>query len=129
MLNVLGIIYNPKNKKILIGKREEDLFVKGLSWCFPGGRPKYGETLEQGLKREVTIKTGLDIDIKKLIFARVVTEKKDFLLIYYFCECSSGKARAGEKFSEVKWIKPSEVKKYFTTSVDPAILKFLKSLK
>ena len=51
MVNTLGVIFNPSNKKILIGKRENDKFVKNLEWGFPGGRPNYGEDLEESLRR------------------------------------------------------------------------------
>lgn len=50
LVNVLGIVYNPKTREILIGKREEDPYIKELSWCFPGGRPDYEDDLEFYLK-------------------------------------------------------------------------------
>jgi hypothetical protein len=56
-------------------------------------------------------------------------EMKEFLNIYYYCETTSEYAKAGEKFREVKWIKPTNVNRYFTTSVDPFIMKFLRQLK
>jgi len=34
LVNVLGIVYNPKTKKILIGLRENDPYVPELSWQF-----------------------------------------------------------------------------------------------
>ena len=54
-------------------------------------------------------------------------EKREFLSIYYHCEIESGNEQAGEKFAELKWVKPSDVKKYFTTSLHPKILEYLKS--
>ena len=56
----LGIIYDPKEKKILIGHRANDPNIPALSWCFPGGRPEYGEELETAVKREIKEETGLD---------------------------------------------------------------------
>ncbi len=129
LLNVLGIVYNPKTKRILIGRRENDPFVKELKWSFPGGRPAYEKDLEYYLKHEIKIKTGLNVKVKKVIFARVPPENKQFLLIYYHCELINGKLKAGEKFVEVKWIKPNEIKKYFTTSLHPEIIKYPGSLK
>ena len=128
LVNVLGIVYNTKTGKILIGKRERDPFVKNISWSFPGGRPSYKKSLEDSLKEEIQKKTGLDVKIKQLVFARKPKEKKEFLLIYYLCEKSGGKEKVGEKFSEIKWIKPSEIRKYFTTSIDSRLLKILKAL-
>jgi ADP-ribose pyrophosphatase YjhB (NUDIX family) len=129
LVNCLAIIYNPKTKKILIGKREPDPYIKELRWSFPGGRPAYGRTLEKSLKDEVKKKTNLKVNVKKLIFARLPREVKEFLLLYYYCETNARNAKAGEKFTEIKWIKPAEAKKYFSTSVDPFIMKFLKQLK
>ncbi len=128
LLNVLGIVYNPKTKKILIGRREDDPFIKELEWCFPGGRPAYKDDLEHYLKHEIRIKTGLDVEVERLVFARTIPENREFLLLYYLCKQVSGEENAGEKFVEIKWIKPTEVKKYFTTSIDRRLMDFLERL-
>jgi ADP-ribose pyrophosphatase YjhB (NUDIX family) len=129
LVNCLGVVYNPKAKRILIGRRENDPYLKELTWCFPGGRPNYGEPLETGLKRQIKIKTGLNVKVNRLIHVRTYPEKKEFLSLYYFCEVTDGKEKAGDLFKEIKWIEPSKVDKYFTTSIDPCILEFLYSLK
>ncbi len=128
LVNVLGIIYNPKTKQILIGRRENDPYIKELTWVFPGGRPAYKEELDYYLKYEIQRKTGINIKVKTVVFAKTYPEKREFLSIYYLCEPIGGQKKAGEKFIEMKWVKPSEVKKYFTTSLHPALLKYLKSL-
>ncbi|HLA23100.1 MAG TPA: NUDIX domain-containing protein [Candidatus Nanoarchaeia archaeon] len=128
LVNLMGIIYDSKTKRILIGKRENDPYINKLSWTFVGGRPSYKEDLEFYLKHEVKIKTGLDIEIKKVIFAKTYPEKREFLSIYYLCEVVGGKEKAGEKFVELKWVKPTDVKKYFTTSLHQNLLKYLKTL-
>lgn len=129
LVNVLGIIYNPKTKRVLIGKRENDPYIKELTWCFPGGRPAYKEDLGFYLKHEIKIKTGLNVNVKKIVFARTHPEKREFLSIYYYCEIAGGKEKAGEKFVEIKWVKPTDIKKYFTTSIHSGLLEFLKNLK
>jgi len=128
LLNVLGIVYNPRTRQILIGKRKNDPHIKELSWTFPGGRSAYEQDLEFYLKHEIKIKTGLNVNIKKLIFAKTYPEKREFLSIYYLCEVDGGKEKAGEKFVEIKWVKPTDVQKYFTTSLHPTLLEYLKSL-
>lgn len=128
LVNVLGIVYDPNTKRILIGKRENDPYIKELSWCFPGGRPNYNDDLEFYLKSEVKAKTDIDVEIKQIIFAKTYPEKREFLSIYYLCEPIDGVAKASKRFVEVKWIKPIEVNKYFTTSIHPKILQFLKKL-
>lgn len=128
LVNVLGIVYNPKTKKILIGRRENDPYVPELSWQFPGGRPAYDKNLGHCLKLEVKKKTNLDVNVKEIVWARNLPEKREFLLIYFYCETEETEAKAGEKFVEVKWVKPADVKKYFTTSIDPKVMEFLKAL-
>lgn len=128
LLNVLGIVYNPKTKKILIGRRENDPFIKNLKWCFPGGRPAYQENLEYYLKHEIKIKTGLEIEVKQILLARTFPDDRKFLLLYYLCEPKTTQEKAGEKFVEVKWINTNEVKKYFKTSIDKKLLEYLKKL-
>ncbi|MFA4827297.1 MAG: NUDIX domain-containing protein [Candidatus Shapirobacteria bacterium] len=128
LVNVLAIVYNPQTRQILIGRRQNDQHIKELSWCFPGGRPAYEEDLEYYLKLEVKKKVNLDIDIKKIIFAKTYPEKREFLSIYYHCEVVSGQEKRGEKFVDTKWIKPTEVQTYFTTSLHPKLLDYLKSL-
>lgn len=128
LVNVLAIIYDPENKKILIGHREKDPYIPAITWAFPGGRPAYNNDLEDYLKQEVKGKTGLDVEIKKMIFAKTYPEKREFLSIYYHCEVVDGRLKAGEKFTEVKWIKPLDIKDYFTTSVHPIIVNYLNDL-
>ncbi|RLG21395.1 hypothetical protein DRN74_02425 [Candidatus Micrarchaeota archaeon] len=128
MVNLLGIIYDPKTKKILIGKRENDPYIKELSWCFPGGRPGYVDDLEFYLKEQIKIKTGLEVEPKKIVFAKTYPEKREFLSIYYYCEVLGGEEKAGDKFVEIKWVRPTEVVNYFTTSLHQKVLDFLRTL-
>lgn len=128
LVNVLGVIYNSQTRMILIGRRENDPNIKELSWSFPGGSPDYENDLEDNLKSNVKNKTGADVKVNKIIFAKTYPENRQFLSIYYLCEYAGGVEKAAGKFVEIKWIKPSEVKEYFTTSLHPALFEYLKSL-
>lgn len=128
LVNSLAIILNPKTEKILIGKREKDPYIKKLGWSFPGGRPAYKKDLEEYLKLEVKKKTNLKIKVKNIIFAKTYPEDRRFLSIYYSAEVLGGIERAGEKFVEIKWVKPVELKKYFTTSLHPKLYKIIANL-
>jgi len=129
LVNLLGIIYNPQTKRILIGKRENDLYLQNLSWVFPGGRANYKDELESSLDKEIIAKTGLNVDIKMAVFAKTYPEKREFLSIYYYCETTSiDEFKAGGSITELKWVKPSEVQNYFTTSLHPTLLKYLQTL-
>ena len=129
LVNLVGVIFNPKTKKILIGRRENDPYLEKLAWCFPGGRPNYDEELEEALKKEIKIKTCLKVESLGTIFAKTYPEKKEFLTIYYLCEAIGGKEKAGEKFVELKWVNPEEVEEYFTTSFHPKLKEYIINLK
>ncbi|MGC9310143.1 MAG: NUDIX hydrolase [Candidatus Aenigmatarchaeota archaeon] len=128
LVNVQGIVYDPKARKIIIGRRVNDPYIKELSWSFPGGRPAYEENIEEYLRFEVRKKTGLEVEVVKTVFAKTYPEKREFLSIYYLCNVRGGKEKAGEKFAEIIWVKPSDVMKYFTTSLHPKLLDYLRSL-
>jgi ADP-ribose pyrophosphatase YjhB (NUDIX family) len=128
LVNLLAVVHDPQTGKILIGKREKDPYIPSLSWGFPGGRPNYSKDLEASLKYEIKIKTGLQVNVEKLLFARLHKENDQFLSLYYHCTPSGGKLQAGELFTEVKWVDPEEAKGYFTTHMHPKIEKFILSL-
>lgn len=126
LLNVNAIII--KNGKVLIGKRENDPYLKNLSWTFPGGRPAYEEELEDYLRLEVRKKTGLEIEPEKVIFAKTYPENRQFLSIYFLTKIIGGEEKAGEKFVEIKWVKPEELKDYFTTSLHSKLYQMILDL-
>lgn len=124
VVNLLAVIKNEKGQ-ILIGKRENDPYIKQLSWTFPGGRPAYNEDLEEYLKLEVKKKTNYDIRVEKVIFAKTYSENRKFLSIYYLAKIASGSEKAGEKFTELKWVSSDELENYFTTSLHPKLLEII----
>lgn len=126
---VLGVIFDPKTRKILIGKRQNDPYIPKLTWCFPGGMLKQGDELEKVLKKEIKKKTNLEVESLGAIFSKTYPEKREFLAIYYLCEVIGGELKAGEDFSEVKWVSPEDVEKHFTTSFHPHLKEYILNLK
>ncbi len=126
---LLGVIFDPKTKKILIGKRENDPYVPELSWVFPGGRATQNEELEKTLKRKIKEKTGLEIENLGTIFTKIYPEKKEFLAIYYLCEVIGGEENPSEDIKELKWVNPEELEEHFTTSFHETLKEYIMNLK
>lgn len=130
MVNVIGVVFDTKTRKILIGKKENDPNIPQLSWCFPGGRPKHDEELEDSVKREVKEETGLDVESLGPIFARILPEQENILMIYYLCELVEGEeSERDDEFTELKWVSPEDVEKHFTTSFDIKLKEYIMNLK
>jgi len=129
LVNVLGIVFDTKTKKILIGKRENDPYIKELGWCFPGDMPCHEEDLEECLKKKIKEFTEIDVESLGVIFAKSYPENRKIMSVYYLCEIVGGEAKAGGKFVDVKWVDPEELEKYFTTSFHPKLKEYILGLK
>ena len=126
---LLGVIFDPKTKRILIGKRENDQTIKELIWAFPGGRATLNEELEETLKIKIKNKTGLDIENLGTIFAKTYPEKREFLAIYYLCEVVGGEEKPSGDIKELKWVNPEELEEHFTTSFHETLKEYIMNLK
>jgi ADP-ribose pyrophosphatase YjhB (NUDIX family) len=129
LVNVLGIIYDKEHNKILIGRRENDPYIKNLTWSFPGGRPGYEDELEDYLRSAIKEKTNLETKIDKVVFSKTYPERREFLAVYYLVKIIGGKEEAGGSFKQLKWVSPEELEEYFTTSFHPILKKMLLDLK
>ena len=81
---ILGIIFDPKKKKILIGKRENDPHIPELTWCFPGGELLIGEEIDTALKNKIQKKFPGLLSIVSLYFSDLPSKKKTFYHILGF---------------------------------------------
>jgi len=125
---LLGVIYDPKTRKILLGRRENDPYIPKLTWCFPGGMLKVGENVDKALKKMIKKETGYDVKNLGAIFSRVPKERKDFVIIYYLCEVFKGKEKKGGDLLELKWVYPEDVEKHFQTSFNPRLKEYILNL-
>ena len=125
---LLGVVFNPKTKKILIGRRKKDPYIKNLTWAFPGGQYDSNEELDSTLKKKIKLKTGLKVENLGNIFSKTYPEDRKLLAIYYLCEATGGKEKAANDFTELKWVTPKDLKEYFTTSFHPKLKEYIEGL-
>jgi ADP-ribose pyrophosphatase YjhB (NUDIX family) len=129
---LLGIVFDTKKRKILIGRREKDPYVQNLTWAFPGGRAVHGEELELTLKNKIKEETGYEVESLGSVFSRIHPDKigeKNLMCIYYLCEIVKGREKPLGDIVEIKWVSPEELEKYFTTSFHPHLKEYVLNLK
>ena len=120
-VRVIGIIFNPKERKILIGKNNGD-----KNYSFVDGELKYDEELNLGLKRVIKEKTGYEISNLGSIFAGL--RKKEELAIYFLCEIKNGKETCGSKVEEIKWVKANEIENLINEKLPGKLKEYLNSI-
>lgn len=106
---VIGLaVIVKKDNKVLIGKRKD---IAGHdTWGFPGGHLEFGETPEEGVKREVLEET--DLKIKNIKLATITNDiRKEFkhnhyVTLFFTADYKSGDVinKEPHKCSEWKWI-------------------------
>jgi len=122
---LLGIVFDPAKKKILIGRRENDPLIPKLTWCFPGGRAIHREDVDKTLKNIIKKKTGYKIKNLGAIFSKTYPEKEDLLAVYFLTEVFEGKEKPGDNLIELKWVSPKKLENYFTTSFHKKLKEYL----
>jgi 8-oxo-dGTP diphosphatase len=107
MLGVGALII--EGTRILMAQRGKEP-LKGL-WSLPGGALETGEMLADGIRREVTEETGLEIEPLRVceIFERILRDTNGapeyhYVLIDYYCRVTGGTLHAGDDASRVEWV-------------------------
>jgi ADP-ribose pyrophosphatase YjhB (NUDIX family) len=110
MVAVGAIIEDKKGRILLVNHvSARGGFWQG-KWICPGGKLEEGETIEEGIKREIKEETSLDIELTRPLvpFDRVVKENKKVMLhviyIDYMARLVAGELRPGSDVGEGRWV-------------------------
>jgi mutator protein MutT len=84
-------------------------------WSIPGGKLELGETLAEGVRREVREETGLDVEVGELIeaFERVYRDEAGrvrfhFVILDFLCRTAALEPLAGGDALDVALVKEQE---------------------
>ncbi|HEV2299083.1 MAG TPA: NUDIX domain-containing protein [Candidatus Acidoferrales bacterium] len=99
-------------------------------WSIPGGTLEVGETIVEGIRRELEEETGIEVRVLDLIevFERVFRDKDGkvqyhFVILDYLCEMADGRARAGGDVVDAAWAREKELGKFELTEAATRVLK------
>jgi 8-oxo-dGTP diphosphatase len=130
----VGGVVIVEGRALLICRGSEPL--RG-QWSIPGGTLELGESLQQGVARELLEETGLVVRVLDLIevFDRVYLDGQDgersnpakprfhFVIVDYLCERISGEALAGSDVTHVAYAREDELEEYGLTETATRVLK------
>src|SRR5271163_1717374 len=130
----IGGIVIDENRAVLIRRGSEPL--RG-EWSIPGGSLELGETLEEGVVRELLEETGLEVGVTGMveIFERIFSEhparyvegkirpRYHFVIVDYLCERLSGEPRAGGDALDVAYAREDELEQFHLTETALRVLR------
>ncbi len=115
MVGVGAVIQDSAGRVLLVKhKPERGGFWQGR-WICPGGALEPGETIAEGIKREVAEETQLEIELVSpvLPFERIVKTGDSVTLhviyISYLARVTGGQLRTGSDISEALWVEKERI--------------------
>ena len=133
VVGVGGVIID-SGRALLIRRGSEPL--RG-QWSIPGGTLELGESLDQGVTRELLEETGLDVRVLEFIevFDRIYLEdgspapegqqrpRFHFVIVDYLCERVGGIPHAGSDVTDLVFATEGELEQYHLTETATRVLK------
>jgi 8-oxo-dGTP diphosphatase len=121
-------------KALLIRRGSEPLLGQ---WSIPGGTLELGETLKEGVARELLEETGMTVRVLDLIevFERInpysppearepsVRPRFHFVIADYLCEKIEGEAKAGGDATDVAFVAEEDLSRYGLTETATRVLR------
>src|SRR6266851_4531172 len=133
VVGIGGVIID-QGRTLLIRRGGEPL--RG-EWSIPGGTLEIGESLEEGVARELLEETGIEVRVLELIevFDRIFLEDAStgtqvkrrprfhFVIADYLCERLAGEPRAGSDVTDVAFAREDELTQFHLTETATRVLK------
>src|SRR5262245_18446059 len=98
-------------------------------WSLPGGMLELGETLRQGVEREVLEETGLRVEVEQVldVFDSIFPDAQGqpqfhHVLIDFLCVPQGGDLRAAGDATEAVWAKLDKLERFWLTEITRAVI-------
>jgi ADP-ribose pyrophosphatase YjhB (NUDIX family) len=133
VVGVGGVIID-RGRALLIRRGSEPLLGE---WSIPGGTLELGESLGNGVARELREETGVEVRVLDLIevFDRIFLDdgpaaadakqrpRFHFVIVDYLCERLAGEPRAGSDVTDVAFAREEELSRFHLTETATRVLK------
>jgi 8-oxo-dGTP diphosphatase len=88
-------------------------------WSLPGGVLETGETIVEGMKREILEETGLLVEPVRFagVYDRILRDaagkpQYHYVLVDHVCKVVGGELKAGSDVVDVKWVSENDLPEY-----------------
>jgi len=122
-VKIVGIIFDPKKRRILLGKEKGFEKVSFIEESL-----SYDEELDVTLKRVIKEKTGYKVHNLGAVYAENVLKDPDKLKIHFLCEATEGEEKPSEEVEELIWVKPSEVEETLEVKLPTRLREYITNL-
>ena len=133
VVGIGGVIID-QGRTLLIRRGSEPLLGE---WSIPGGTLELGESLQEGVVRELLEETGIEVRVLELIevFDRIFLQdgatgaeakrrpRFHFVIADYLCERLGGEPRAGSDVTDVAFASEEELVRFHLTETAPGVLR------
>ena len=126
----VGAVIVDQDRVLLIRRAGEPL--KG-HWSLPGGLLELGESLTEGVQREVREETGLAVEPLELIelLDRIHREgervRYHYVIADYLCRLTGGALQAASDADAARWVGRSEWNSHSALQLDPITVRVIEA--
>lgn len=130
----VGAVVVDAGRVLLVQRGREPLKGK---WSLPGGMLELGESLHEGVVREVEEETGLQVEPLELLelLDRIVREQTpegervrfQYVIADYLCRVTGGTLKAASDAAAVRWVERAEWNSHSALALDPITVRVIEA--
>lgn len=124
----VGAVVVDQGRVLLVQRGQPPL--KG-HWTLPGGVLELGETLVQGVAREVREETGLAVEPVELVELVDRIHRLDsriqfhYVIAYYLCRVTGGTLQAASDADRAQWVERSQWNSHSALALEPLTVRVI----